>query len=1501
MNEELYNLLKEKGAAVPNTLEEFNVKVEENEDLKLALSEFIDKNNLNITLGSKKKNLFLESPSQEDSLDIESEEYSYLDNFFASFKRGWARGGAAEEATDVLNPLATVDYNHIAEQEKTIKRLEKNKSKVLQKFQEKGFGNLRFLRSAPELLGEVFGMMGRTIVSDKSLAAGAAGGAAVGASTLGLGALPAAFGSTLVASSYVSEFGSTVLDTIREQKNEDGSLKYDLSNEKDLIKAFSDKELMEEAKKNGQERGIPVAVLDALTMKATSSAIKLVKGTSRGAKFKQAVVGTSVESLGGATGETLAQVFDKGEIEDSQAIVLEGLLEVAGGSPVVVYNMYEAEQVNKIANKEIQQKIDKIEQLKELETDPNVLKELQSTYNELVLEKNKNNKEIADNITKENLLEVKKIKELNNKIEEKQEAIDVSVSEDTKKILEEDLKKINEEIVKRTAFIKNTKSKNKYYELGKKIKEEQPLTNKEQKFYEKNKEDIDNIYETIEQENKNIEEKQKKEYEENTSTEEEKSFINKIFDFSPISFLRKTSNNIYNDYQKLRKLNSLEEIKEGLVAEHKNYSVEKFNKLKKLLENVKDPNTKKDLDNNILNFVLQEEVNGKRYTQNDLKNFIDDANNNNQENIDSENLIEIAKNMMVDVQNLSQMMLDNQNYQKVFTKVAKDKNIARKKELQDTRVLMKNTKDKTEKQRLKEKIEELKIPYVSPLETIKSNLGTYLTRSYRFFSDRNFKFSQTKDEALKLAVDRFKSGLVTKFRMDNKRNPNENENLEIDQKASEKALEVLNDIEFYLTKQRSLLPQNINDGVSFENIDLIIDEKFTKQINKVYQDLGILKQRKEVDEFVRTFLGEYKDIGSRYLNSIDKMTKLIYDQTFYEGVLTTFDGSLISDTAKEGFVRFDVNTPTNPLKGKFLDKELHDSLVHVDDVTTKSPFYYFLNLMRKAKTVWNFPNSRKNITGNIFAMVQNGYFLKDGPGLSSTLLKFIKLSGTSIKTQDIPNNVKDLYKRASAQGLTNQSIGLNNLINDGSIVLDMLSNDQNQSKLVRDIASIPGRFDQKMKRFYGRVDDIAKMFAFEMETNQKSLQEFGVAYEQLTENQKKSIDKASAEKVKNTFPTWSRIPDWYKRGLSEVESDSKLKEYVKKGFNYTFTKKGVLGDFVPFKLETLRTYTNSLKEISKTGEKIKELNAQIKNETDSNKIELLNTRRSAYMKEYQRRIIGSISIGTSQAILKTAIPVLAFSSLKGLDTEEEQENKLKRDEQSYNAIRKFYPDWMDGHTLLMDFNNLKYNKEKDIYEVSTYDYSLENPYSLILDPIINVMKGDLQEEGFVGTLGEITDLIEPNMLVKAASEIVQGQDVYGRKLEGISDISLHIAKQVAPPSMIHFYRNLKDMSDQGVNLSKVVETGSEALLIRDYTFSPDLQFYFTLRDYSETKKENRNKEDLLNFRDMYVSSIAYSRNMNSNFVTKVREIINKSRLSKEEKEFILFGGGYDNINYEEEE
>ena len=1239
MNEKLYNILKDKGINLPPNLDDFNKMIEEDEKLKNNLSKFITQNNLDISLESKKKSLFSESPSQETSTEFQDEDEDgvfgtvsdYLSNVFSSFKRGYARGSAAEEATDILNPLAEVDYQQIAETEKTLELLEDNKSEVLKDFEAKGFGGLRFLRASPEMFGEVLGMMFRTTFSDKALSVGAAGGATAGAATLGVGAVPAALGSTLVASSYISEFGSTVLDTIREKTNEDGTSKYDLSDPTDLLKAFSDEKLIAEAKQNGQERGIPVAVLDALTMKATGAAIRTIKGVGKTANIKRAVTGTLVESTGGGTGEAAAQYFDKGEIEDGQSIALEFLLESVGGSPVVAYNMLTAEKINTVQNKEIQEKLNTIRDRSFIETDPVVLEQLSTLRNDLVKQKNINNQKTAENLSQENVNDSKEITDLVKQLENTKEAQKKSTTEESRKLFEDQTKSLEEDIEFKRKILENTKKKNEFFALGEKINNKETLTDQEQKTYDDNKDIVDRVFNLVKKQKDKAGKKIDDKVDSSTLDDSDKNFLGKLFD--KINFFPEFISQRYEQSQELRKLNAIEEIKEGKIAEYKNYAVEKYNEYKSIIDKVskKGQNVLEDFNTKIIDFALQNEIKGKVFNETQLKQEIKNINDANGLDVDVDKTVDLVKKMMIEIEGLSQKILDNQIYQNVYGKKTAQQNKKRKEKIQIKESELKIEKDDARKKILQNEIKELKKPFVNPLDVIKENLGKYLTRSYRFFSDKNFKLSDTKADALKEAKKKFESGFIKEYQIKNKKNPKGNDFDQIIEKAENKANDYIDKLEGYLESQRPNFKQTLNEGISFDNVDMVINPETTKKIDNLNKSLGILQKRKDLDSILRTFLGEYKDLGSRYVSSIDKMTKLQYEQKFFEDIVNTFQGDLIQDVKPtEGdFKYFDTGSPTNPLNGKFIDSKLFDTLTRVEKEATFLP-PYFLNFMRKAKTVWNPPNSRKNITGNIFAMVQNGYFLKNETGLSSAVVKLVRNSTRSLLTQDIPAEIKDIFSRASKQGLMNQSIGLNNLINEGSVILDILGNDNQQSRIQRGYDAVT-KLDDKLKRFYGRVDDFAKMVAFEMESSQKSLQEFGVKYSELTDVQKKSIDKAAAEKVKNTFPTWSRIPDWYKKGfnLSGIDNQT-LRDYTESALDLTISKRGFLGDFVPFKLETLRTYVNSIREIGTTAKKIKEIRNQIKQESDTNKLEKLKVREDAYLSEYRRRLTGSIGIGASQ-------------------------------------------------------------------------------------------------------------------------------------------------------------------------------------------------------------------------------------------------------------------------------
>ena len=810
------------------------------------------------------------------------------------------------------------------------------------------------------MFGEVLGMMFRTTFSDKALSVGAAGGATAGAATLGVGAVPAALGSTLVASSYISEFGSTVLDTIREKTNEDGTSKYDLSDPTDLLKAFSDEKLIAEAKQNGQERGIPVAVLDALTKKATGAAIRTIKGVGKTANIKRAVTGTLVESTGGGTGEAAAQYFDKGEIEDGQSIALEFLLESVGGSPVVAYNMLTAEKINTVQNKEIQEKLNTIRDRSFIETDPVVLEQLSTLRNDLVKQKNINNQKTAENLSQENVNDSKEITDLVKQLENTKEAQKKSTTEESRKLFEDQTKSLEEDIEFKRKILENTKKKNEFFALGEKINNKETLTDQEQKTYDDNKDIVDRVFNLVKKQKDKAGKKIDDKVDSSTLDDSDKNFLGKLFD--KINFFPEFISQRYEQSQELRKLNAIEEIKEGKIAEYKNYAVEKYNEYKSIIDKVskKGQNVLEDFNTKIIDFALQNEIKGKVFNETQLKQEIKNINDANGLDVDVDKTVDLVKKMMIEIEGLSQKILDNQIYQNVYGKKTAQQNKKRKEKIQIKESELKIEKDDARKKILQNEIKELKKPFVNPLDVIKENLGKYLTRSYRFFSDKNFKLSDTKADALKEAKKKFESGFIKEYQIKNKKNPKGNDFDQIIEKAENKANDYIDKLEGYLESQRPNFKQTLNEGISFDNVDMVINPETTKKIDNLNKSLGILQKRKDLDSILRTFLGEYKDLGSRYVSSIDKMTKLQYEQKFFEDIVNTFQGDLIQDVKPtEGdFKYFDTGSPTNPLNGKFIDSKLFDTLTRVEKEATFLP-PYFLNFMRKAKTVWNPPNSRK--------------------------------------------------------------------------------------------------------------------------------------------------------------------------------------------------------------------------------------------------------------------------------------------------------------------------------------------------------------------------------------------------------------------------------------------------------------------------------------------------------------------------------------------------------------
>jgi hypothetical protein len=118
-----------------------------------------------------------------------------------------------------------------------------------------------------------------------------------------------------------AEYGSTILQTMAESG-------VDITNPKEIEAVITHPEIGPKLKQKGLERGVPIAMFDAVSYGIAGKLAQLGKGGLAGEAVAQA-------GLGGA-GEASAQLISEGEITDPAAIGLEIGLEAATGAPQAI-------------------------------------------------------------------------------------------------------------------------------------------------------------------------------------------------------------------------------------------------------------------------------------------------------------------------------------------------------------------------------------------------------------------------------------------------------------------------------------------------------------------------------------------------------------------------------------------------------------------------------------------------------------------------------------------------------------------------------------------------------------------------------------------------------------------------------------------------------------------------------------------------------------------------------------------------------------------------------------------------------------------------------------------------------------------------------------------------------------------------------------------------------------------------------------------------------------
>jgi hypothetical protein len=414
---------------------------------------------------------------------------------------------------------------------------------------------------------------------------------------------------------------------------------------------------------------------------------------------------------------------------------------------------------------------------------------------------------------------------------------------------------------------------------------------------------------------------------------------------------------------------------------------------------------------------------------------------------------------------------------------------------------------------------------------IKYNIGSYLYRSYEVFDNPDYKPTEPILEAAKVYL---RKSLRAKA-------------IEIAQKENNDPITVLeqmvdDQIESILNKSES------NAYVSAASSKL--GAKKTSLMNR----------RLEIPFEIRALMGEYTDPVLNYGKTIRNITKTVEAQKFANRLLANGEGLFLFkkptgiynvEIAMEGTKSMD------PLDGWYTSPEIYAALEERPIVSFEPDSFIekFYNgwlkgvgMAKYSKTILSIGTHAKNVTGNLFFMIYNGYSDPDVYKKTfNTLVKDFK--GMTSEEQRLK-----LYEYTS-MGIIGSSVTLEEIRSmiesDHDFDARMTMNNPNQ-RIRSKAAELGKKATRPFTEIYQAEDDIFKIVAYENENKRYSKALFDTDYNKLTPEQKREVNERTAEIVKNILPNYGRL--------------GKIRDIVR--------ALPVAGPFISFELEAWRTAYN---------------------------------------------------------------------------------------------------------------------------------------------------------------------------------------------------------------------------------------------------------------------------------------------------------------------------------------
>jgi len=423
--------------------------------------------------------------------------------------------------------------------------------------------------------------------------------------------------------------------------------------------------------------------------------------------------------------------------------------------------------------------------------------------------------------------------------------------------------------------------------------------------------------------------------------------------------------------------------------------------------------------------------------------------------------------------------------------------------------------------------------------SINKNLGTYLTRSYKFFDDGKYAQKITK------AADKYLSGLGTGARIN----------------RSDEATKLVDDAFQYLRSQNPNVP-DAKLKEMFNN--LITPDKGGKDLTNgffnIVSSAKVGKQRQDIPKDIRALWGEVKDPRQSYINTYTKLSELKAENTFVREITDNLlqNNKIISKSnlpaGGEGFTQlnnilydrassiFSREAAEKYLKNP-VSKDLYISNDYADflkDSTANSTIEGILKywgaakgITQAAKTVYNPATHGRNFVGNMIFMGANG--------MNPIPTKSKAVQATAARILDYSNEELGKYiGKMIGYGLADSSITY-------GMIKDNLKRFKNENSLIKGlkdkrISKVAGTF----QRLYEGEDFVFKATHFE-----KTKDYLRRAFPNKSIDE---IEQMAAQRTRDLLPNYNLVPK------------------AIKSLRYS-----PIGDFAAFPAESIRVSKNLFK------------------------------------------------------------------------------------------------------------------------------------------------------------------------------------------------------------------------------------------------------------------------------------------------------------------------------------